>query len=128
MRIVLVFGFLIFVNLAYGQEDAKEQFVSQVCESLINMEGLSRYSNRTIADDVTVNSVLADKVKVDEISENTFSISVDHGKGKFCTVLKFEYTKVDDSYYLVFPPVRSEEVFGSETKFVDPWTQRESDC
>lgn len=124
----MVFGFLALVSFTYGQEETKQQFVSQVCESLINMEGLSKYSNRTIADDVTVNSVLADKVKVDEISENTISISVDHGKGQFCTILKFEYTKVDDSYYLVFPPVRSEEVLGSETKFVDPWTQRESDC
>ena len=130
MKILLLlsFGFLSINLTSLAQNSHLIEWISEIEQSILAMESLSAYSSKEVEDDVKVDMILADRVKVEEVTDSTFSILVDHGKGVFCTKLLFQYTEINtNDYRLVFSDLRERDMMGTTVKVIDPWIEKNSD-
>ncbi len=105
-------------------QNSPEKWVKTIIKDMKQAESLSKYASADIPSHVSVNFVLVDRTKDLEINENSFSFVVDHGNGKFCSKMIFEYVKQDGEYKLVFAEPHASTIFGKEKWFANPWKEK----
>jgi len=92
------------------------------------MEDLDSYSSKPIPNGVIVDFVFVDRYEVLEITDSDFTISVDPGKGEYCSKMTFKYIEINGDLSLVFSEVQSQNVMGKEMKSIQPWVGKETNC
>jgi hypothetical protein len=71
---------------------------------------------------------MVESVKDVKIENDIISMKINHGKGKYCTELKFQFIEKEGKFFLVFPKPYKEKLFGKQLKYIDPWIEKITDC
>jgi transaldolase len=116
------------LNLQIEKDTQTDLWIQQVVRDMINMNDLGKYSDKAIPSDVTVNLLMVEALKNIKYDDSQITLLVDHGTGKYCTELQFNYLKKNGKYYLGFGTTTSLKVFGKEKKFIDPWVKKSNLC
>lgn len=110
-------------KLCQAQDKKLLAWTHDLCRSLEAGSNLQEYSAEPIDEDVIVNFYLVKQCKLVSLSDSTFKVEIDHGKGSFCTLLTFSYIKRKKQYFLRFSEVQTTTIaiINKEKKFQDPW-------
>ncbi len=121
--LIFILGSILF-SLSISAQNSPEKWVKSIIKDMKNVEDLDKYASVDLPSHVSTNVVLVDRTKDLEVNENTFSFVVDHGNGKFCSKMVFEYVKQDGEYKLVFAEPHASTIFGKEKWFANPWKEK----
>lgn len=102
--------------------------IDQFCADLMEFEDVGKYSHVPIANDVLVNFISVFRYELEELTDSTFTIAVDPGKGEFCNHVTYKYVKIDKNYFLVFDDIEMSYSLGVESKMVNPWLNIKNNC
>lgn len=128
MKKVTIILFLLSIHIAYSQEDqtAVKKWFQSVINDMKAMNDLSKYSHKKLNSEVAFNFLMIEKVKDVKVTNDKISVLVDHGTDVFCTQLVFQFTKVKDTFYLIFQkPTRDTT---KKKLLVNPWFRRIKLC
>jgi len=125
-----IFFLILCLLVLHGsaQFQSVDELKTKLVQDLKEYNDLRLYSHKAIPNEVSVNLIWVEEVKNLKVKGNTISMLVDHGKGKFCTSVSFEFTQVDGKYYLVFPEPYESELLGKDKTWVNPWVEKNTDC
>jgi len=127
--ILLLASFLLSISSIQTEQNAPlDKWIQKIVRDMIDMNDLGKYSDKAIPADVTVDFLMVDSVKDIQYDDKQITMLIDHGKGVFCTELKFNYIIRDGKYYLVFSPAHTIKIFGKDKKSIDPWVEKNSKC
>ena len=121
--VILACCFIGFCSLCHSQDKKLLSWTDEICRSLEAGSDLKEYSAEPIDEGVIVNFYLVEQCKLVSVSDSTFKVEIDHGKGVFCTLLTFRYQKRKKNYFLSFSEVKTTkiEILNKERKIQDPW-------
>lgn len=108
--------------------ESPEEWANHIIKDMIAMNDLGKYSDKAISSDVTVNFLMVESVKDVKVENDILSMKINHGNGKYCTILKFQFIEREGKFFLVFTVPYVEEVFGKKQYFINPWIEKISDC
>jgi len=118
---------LLFI-IKTNQDSNLDNWIQSFVNDMIEMNDLDRYSEKPISPTIEENFILVESVKDIEIEKDTITMLVNHGKGTYCTKLKFRFLKKEGNYYLVFPKPYKKNILGKEQDFVNPWIEKTNIC
>lgn len=128
MRSLLIVLITLSSIHASAQNEELTMWIDQIGEDLIQLEDIDKYSHNPIEDHVMVDFIFVNRYQIEEVTDSTFTIFVDPGKGEFCSHVTFKYIKDGEGYYLVFNEVETKMFLGTEKETVTPWTKIINDC
>ncbi|WP_375559583.1 hypothetical protein ACE193_17860 [Bernardetia sp. OM2101] len=130
-RIKLPLFISLLVSLSFfsfSQEKPIDIWIQAIVNDMIEMNDLSKYSDREISSDVTINFFLVESVKDIRIEGDTINMLISSDGQKYCNELKFRYIQKEQKYYLVFAPVNNRVILNKEKKFITPWIEKKNLC
>ena len=122
--IVSALFFLSFSGFSQTKEIKIKNWFQNVINDMIEMNDLSKYSHKEI--NYKLDFIMVESIKELEVNGNEITMLVNHGAGKFCTKITFQYLEKNNSYYLVFQKPRKSKVL--KTSLITPWTKRINNC
>ena len=122
---VLLFG---ISNLQSTPSKPIYLWIQEIVNDMIEMNDLPSYSHEEIPSNIKLNVIMVETVKEIKIENDVISMLVDHGTGKYCSLLKFKYIKQDQGYFLVFDAPKTKTIMGAEYQIINPWIEKTSLC
>ncbi len=115
-------------SFSFLQESPIDIWIQAIVNDMIEMNDISKYSDKEIASDVTINFFLVESVKNSRLEGDTINMLISSDGKKYCTELKFRYTQKEGHYYLTFSPIYNKVILGREKKFINPWIESNKLC
>ena len=128
LKAIIVLFFLTNSNALISQNKSIDNWIQDVVSDMIEMNDLVKYSSIEISPNISVNFIMVESVKDITVNDSIISMLVNHGKGTYCTQIKFEYVKKDGDFYLVFAKPETKITLGQERRWVKPWIEKKNIC
>ena len=128
MKLIVTFFLIITLGFQTKQEPNIDTWIQNIVDDMIAFNDLDRYSLKKFPSDVKINAFLVESVKDITIKDDVISMLLNHGKGTYCTQIKFRYIKKQDAFYLVFPEPRKAKMHNRTYLIVDPWIEHTKVC
>lgn len=120
----LTFTLLTMMSItSFGQIEDINQFMNAMKEGNDLVKFLKLPEN--LESEVFINFVLVEKFEIKQITETSFEVYNDTGKGHYSMRLLFEVVKMDDlDRWLILPSILENE-FYNDLQVVNPWKYKE---
>ncbi len=128
MKTFILTFLLIIPNIQINLEKSINKWVQEIINEMIEMNDLRKYSSVEIPSNVNVDFIMVESVKDIKIDNEIISMLVNHGTGKYCTELKFEYVEIEGELYLVFGKTKTKIFLGKKRKSISPWIEKNTIC
>ena len=128
MKSIYFLFFLVISNPVISQNLSIDNWIQDIVNDMIEMNDLEKYSSKTLSPDLNVNFLMVETVKDIVVTDSIISMLVNHGKGTYCTRLKFEYVEKSGNYYLVFSKPETKITLGKGIQWVNPWIEKKNIC
>ena len=128
MKTFLILCVVALSHTPLQAQKSVEKWVDKIVDDMIAMDDLRKYSGAEIPADVETNFIMVQSVKDISVEGDVIRMLVNHGKGTYCTELKFKYTTVKGDYFLVFADPETKNVLGKDVRFVNPWIEKNKIC
>ncbi|WP_298903132.1 hypothetical protein [uncultured Psychroserpens sp.] len=128
MKSFITILLIITSSFQIKQDPNLDTWIQSIVDDMIAFNDLDKYSLKSFPSDVKTNAFLVESVKDIAVKDDVISMLLNHGKGTYCTQIKFRYIKKQGSFYLVFPEPKKAKMNTKEYLIVDPWIEHTKIC